>query len=437
MQTNKQLVQQALHKGLFHTRPRTQSLGDVSNLQNSTQEQQNSSVKNGKRTRSPRECYTKPPHKQAKVDNYWLSNPIQLSNSFTGLDTEPEPAQLEGEKQQSQHAVKEPRPPPIFVDRVGNIQPLIDLLNEHAKDNYLIKVLRNDQVKIQPKSGEHYKNIVNQLELKGTEFHTYKPKQDRTYKVVLKNIHPSTDTDDIKQALGELGHTATNIWNIKARSTNKPLPIFFIELQPCSNNKDIYNLKYLLHCQVKIEEQIPKRVIPQCANCQQYGHTKTYCRRQPKCIKCAGEHMSVDCPRKTRSNDVKCILCEGNHPANYKGCTVYKELQKIKYPSLRPKTIPGNKAIKAPGNLLPKPQIYSNLLPKPQTYSYSDAAKATQKSDEIYQDNLNPNTPPNPTKPDEMKMLMSMMQQMMQQLTTVTNLLLSITSRLPNSIQLN
>jgi hypothetical protein len=38
-----------------------------------------------------------------------------------------------------------------------------------------------------------------------------------------------------------------------------------------------------------------------------------------------------------RSNDVKCVLCGRNHPANYKGCIIYKALQQKTYPSLRPK----------------------------------------------------------------------------------------------------
>jgi hypothetical protein len=57
--------------------------------------------------------------------------------------------------------------------------------------------------------------------------------------------------------------------------------------------------------------------IAQCTNCQRYGHTKNYCHR------------------KDRSSTVRCVLCDGNHPANYKGCTVYKDLQKKTYPLLR------------------------------------------------------------------------------------------------------
>jgi len=50
---------------------------------------------------------------------------------------------------------------------------------------------------------------------KDTEFHTYKPKQERSFRVVLKNIHPSTDLNDTKKSLTDKGHVVTNIWNVK------------------------------------------------------------------------------------------------------------------------------------------------------------------------------------------------------------------------------
>uniref|UniRef100_A0A1B0GI14 Uncharacterized protein n=1 Tax=Lutzomyia longipalpis TaxID=7200 RepID=A0A1B0GI14_LUTLO len=33
-----------------------------------------------------------------------------------------------------------------------------------------------------------------------------------------------------------------------------------------------------------------------------------------------------DCPRKERDENVRCVNCGENHPANYKGCAVYKQL---------------------------------------------------------------------------------------------------------------
>ncbi|KAH0944412.1 hypothetical protein HN011_006986, partial [Eciton burchellii] len=70
------------------------------------------------------------------------------------------------------------------------------------------------------------------------EFHIYKPKQERSFRVLLKHIHATTNLDDVKKEIVNLEHTVTNIWNIKRQDTKKTLPVFYVELKPESNNKD-------------------------------------------------------------------------------------------------------------------------------------------------------------------------------------------------------
>jgi len=43
---------------------------------------------------------------------------------------------------------------------------------------------------------------------------------------------------------------------------------------------------------------------------------------------CSADHKSPECP-KPRLDPPKCALCSGDHPASYKGCTIYKDLQKV------------------------------------------------------------------------------------------------------------
>lgn len=98
-------------------------------------------------------------------------------------------------------------------------------------------------------------------------------------------MHASTDIDELKKAIEELEYTVTNIWNIKQKLSKKSLPIFYIELKPNSENKNIYNIKTLLHCRVTFEPPRSKRII-QCANCQRYGHKKKFCNRQARNRQC-------------------------------------------------------------------------------------------------------------------------------------------------------
>lgn len=94
-----------------------------------------------------------------------------------------------------------------------------------------------------------------------------------------------------------------------------------------------------MHCTVTFEAPHTKRIIPQCIRCQQYGHTKNFCQRNPKCVKCAESHLTIECPRKVKNNTVKYVNCSENHPANYRGCAVHKQLQQKLYPKLREKKI--------------------------------------------------------------------------------------------------
>jgi len=163
---------------------------------------------------------------------------------------------------------------------------------------------------------------VKELKTRNYEFHTYKPKQERGFKVVLKYMPPEERTDDIKRDIEDLGHTVTNIWNIKKRGTKEPLNMFYVELKSENNNKDIYQTIHVLGYRVKFEPPHVKREIPQCINCQRSGHTKGFYNHKARCFKCAGDHPILNCPRKTKSKNVKCVLCEGNHPVNFICCTI-------------------------------------------------------------------------------------------------------------------
>jgi len=41
--------------------------------------------------------------------------------------------------------------------------------------------------------------------------------------------------------------------------------------------------------------------------------------------------MTSDCPN-SRDTPPKCALCSGDHPSNYKGCSIYRDLQRRKKP---------------------------------------------------------------------------------------------------------
>jgi hypothetical protein len=67
------------------------------------------------------------------------------------------------------------------VAGVQNIQPLKELLVTIGGEEFELKVLQDNQVKIQPKSSDKYTTTIKALAEKRTEFHTYQPKADRHF----------------------------------------------------------------------------------------------------------------------------------------------------------------------------------------------------------------------------------------------------------------
>jgi hypothetical protein len=56
-------------------------------------------------------------------------------------------------------------------------------------------------------------------------------------------MHYSINPLEIKTEIEKLEHTVTNTWNIKQYRTKLSLSMFFVELKPVPNNKDIFNVE--------------------------------------------------------------------------------------------------------------------------------------------------------------------------------------------------
>jgi hypothetical protein len=126
--------------------------------------------------------------------------------------------------------------------------------------------------------------------------------------------------------LGNHGFLARNITNVLHYQLKAPLPLFFVDLEPAINNKEIFELQYLCYTKIKVKAPKPTKQIPQCMNCQDYGHTRSYCHSTPRCVRC-GDHHSLTICTKSKDFPTKCALCFGDHPANYRGCPALKNLQ--------------------------------------------------------------------------------------------------------------
>lgn len=320
---------------------------------------------------------------------------------FSSMEQSPNPSAEEAQTSLTEpvaNTITKPTiPPPIFIKGVddfpGVCTELIDLI---GVDNFHCKSSA-DRLKIQTANPESYRALVQFLRKENAEFHTYQLQEDKPIRVVIRNIHPTTPCELIKEELVLRLYEVRQVTPVLHRLNKNPLPLFFVDLEPTIHSNEIFQLTSLLHTKIIVEEPYKHKTISQCANCQDYGHTKAYCGYSPRCVRCGKDHHSSSCPN-SRDEPPKCALCQENHPASYKGCAVYKNLQRRKNPN----TINNNKnlTVKTNHNLKSKnvqdshPPNSSMHFPA-QPLTYADATSGL--SPKPTPPPLDPVTPPSAT----------------------------------------
>jgi hypothetical protein len=222
------------------------------------------------------------------------------------------------------------KPPPMIVEAVNSYSNLINMILMHVKkDNFTTKTINNKNksidVKIFLSEPEDYRKLNKVFKTQDVRYHTYQLKSEKAYRVVLRNLHPTTPTEIIKEDLEAKNFRVRNIVNALHPATKAPLPLFFVDLEPAQHNKEIFKVEVVAHTRIRVEEPRKRRDIVQCYRCQAFGHTRSYCNRAARCVKCGEPHLTETCNLK--GENIKCVHCQGNHPASYRGCTVHRELE--------------------------------------------------------------------------------------------------------------
>jgi hypothetical protein len=121
------------------------------------------------------------------------------------------------------------------------------------EEQFYIKSLANNVIKIVSLTPDIYRKIVSHCKERNIYCHTYRLKEERAFRVVLKHLHYSSNLDVIKQELSSLGHVVRNITIVKHRLTKEPLKILYIDIDPAANNKDIYPIKAIQNKIIQFE----------------------------------------------------------------------------------------------------------------------------------------------------------------------------------------
>lgn len=97
-----------------------------------------------------------------------LNKPISTRNIYEKL-SEIDEQELSTENCGNNLDKDETKSPPIYIDGVENIAPLKQVLDNIPKDQYALKILKNNQVRIQPYSSVKFHPIMKGLKLTETQ----------------------------------------------------------------------------------------------------------------------------------------------------------------------------------------------------------------------------------------------------------------------------
>lgn len=272
---------------------------------------------------------------------------------------------------------KKPFIPPIIVEGVKDYNDLCcKITSKVNKENFKTKMLKNDSIKILPRSGEDHRFISTILNEDKSQWYSFENKQERPLRVMVKNLSHTIPPQSIVDELKEKGFQCLEAVNKIGWRSKEPLDMFIISFKSNQDSKEVFEIKNIMNMIVEVEELKRNKLLVQCKRCQSYGHTHNYCKKTARCVKCAGMHETQSC-NKPKSETAKCIHCGQGHPASYRGCYIAKELQKIKILAEIPKKLKSYAEITA-GNK-PQPAAKNQQLKiKPIENKENDINKALQ-----------------------------------------------------------
>lgn len=324
---NKTYIQKVIHQGVLEHRPRSSSFSGTTEYKNSDPTRSPEIFAQPEKSlvqkQLPPEWQRVPTNKKRKIreDSPPAPPPTQLGNQFSGLPLDPE-------DNSSLTCNRPNNPPPIILYGIEDVKELTKLIESTIPSvEFRFKIVNKNLLRLMVNTADHYKKIIDLIRQKGLIGHTFTRKETKPYRVVIKNLHHTTPHEAIVEEIEKSGNKVRGeIINARFGVEKKPLDIFFVNIEPNFNNKTVKDIKFIFHQRVKIEDPRKSRSIVQCQRCQQYGHSKNNCMRPFRCVKCGEGHSTSDCPKKDRNTPARCALCASDHPANYKGCKVYKEI---------------------------------------------------------------------------------------------------------------
>lgn len=253
----------------------------------------------------------------------------------------PPGSQISGENEaattsQTEQKQRKGKVPPIYLHNANNYKNIVEDIIKIIENDKFTTHCKTNSVRINLEDSTDFRKLTKFYDENSIEYHTFRNPDDNLLQVVIRNLPISITEKEIGDELSK-DFTIKKVVRLLNREKN-PIPICAVDLENNANASKIYNLEKFMHAIVTVEQRRKPKDIPQCTRCQRYGHTKNYCKLEPRCVKCTGKHLYSEC--KKRPNEMPtCTNCGENHSANYKGCKYYTDLKRKLNSNARRQTV--------------------------------------------------------------------------------------------------
>lgn len=211
-------------------------------------------------------------------------NPFDLLNNDENLSSlnAKENARINKETFQRQRnaktaTIKQEKCPPIIITQLfSDPKGAINAIQEGLKGKAIFKIQR-DGYNVQTESTSDYDVIKQKLVEKKIPFYTFTSKENKLSKFVVKGIHWSYTSEEIKEELVSQNTRAQDVQPMLSKD-KKQLSMFTVSF-PNGTKLDDIKIKSRYVCNQKVTWQpfVKKNIGTQCRKCQGFGHAASNC----------------------------------------------------------------------------------------------------------------------------------------------------------------
>lgn len=241
--------------------------------------------------------------------------PLLTSNQFAPLEQQ-DRENVASPRASAPSMQPEEKCPPIVIHNATNWNAISAQLRQ-AKINYQKAKATSAGINVYASSVADFRAMLRLLDKTNYQYHFFRLRSEKPLKIIIRGLPSTLPIEEVHHDLHEKGYKDFKLTRLANRE-GKPMPLLLVEIPKLYKN--LYRETVICGLVISTESQYRRASTGQCHRCQRFGHAQSGCRADYRCLKCAENHSTHLCTKPT-SLPARCANCQGEHPANFSGCS--------------------------------------------------------------------------------------------------------------------